>query len=85
MKTIGLGVGVAIGYLAGNAEARAKVLSMFKSIESTPRAQALEDKVSSTFTQLSARVTGDHDGDDSALSLPPSTSDADAPLRLSGA
>lgn len=83
MKTLGLGIGVAIGFLAGNAEARQKTLNAFKSIESSPQAQAVENRVSAKVTQLSSRMTGAPQADDSDLYSLGSDADDGATLTLS--
>lgn len=70
MKTLGLGVGVAIGYLAGNSEARRKATGAFRQLKATPPAKAIEDRVSSKVTQISSRMsTAEADDNQGPVSL----------------
>ena len=58
MKLYGIAIGAGLGYLAGNESARTKTLDALKRWKASPQAKAVEDKMSSTATQLSSKVTG---------------------------
>ena len=46
MKLVTIAIGAGMGYLAGNADARAKTWAALKQAKQSPSAKSLEDKVS---------------------------------------
>lgn len=61
MKLATIAIGAGMGYLAGNADARAKTWAALKQAKQSPSAKSLEDKVSGAVSQLSDRRKTDSD------------------------
>jgi hypothetical protein len=59
MKLVTIAIGAGMGYLAGNADARAKTWAALKQAKQSPPAKSLEDKVSGAVSQLSDRRKSD--------------------------
>lgn len=62
MKLVTIAIGAGMGYLAGNADARAKTWSALKQAKQSSSAKSLEDKVSGAVSQLSDRRKSDTAG-----------------------
>jgi hypothetical protein len=52
VKTMGLAIGIGIGYLAGNEQARRKAWDLLRQAKASPQAKAIEDKVSDKVTSM---------------------------------
>jgi hypothetical protein len=49
---MGLAIGIGIGYLAGNEQARRKAWELIRQAKASPQAKAIEDKVSDKVTSM---------------------------------
>lgn len=58
MFKLGTAVGLTVGYLAANEQARHRLWSAAKDAWNSPRAQAVEQKVAATLPSLADRLPG---------------------------
>lgn len=70
MKLVTIAIGAGMGYLAGNADARAKTWAAVKQAKQSPSAKSLEDKVSGAVSQLSDRRKSDPTASTSSTGTP---------------
>lgn len=59
MKLVTIAIGAGMGYLAGNADARAKTWAALKQAQQSMPAKSIEDKVSGAVSQISDRRKSD--------------------------
>lgn len=79
MFKLGTAVGLTVGYLAANEQARHKLWSVAKDAWNSPRAQAVEQKVAATLPSLTDRLPGGTTSTDGAA-----TSDRSRSMQSTG-
>jgi hypothetical protein len=71
---MGLAIGVGIGYLAGNEQARHKAWELIRQAKASPQAKAIEDKVADKVTSMTP-------GSSSTTSRPNGSTQTPAPTE----